>query len=254
MPAILIPRRHLFSTFALLVAASAGTSGDLFAAETSGVPKNSPFMPATSGATAVVSVSESIEFAGISSVGKRTDLIFHDKAAKKSRWVGVGETVEGISVVSFDPRRDEAVVKINGVQKTLALRKGSRTASGPAPAPVAVMPPAGGFAVATPPLPLPGAEPLVGTNPTPGQTTAAPAPAAPPVPPAVPAGPATPAQVAKQESDARMLVSDLLEIGMAQRKAYEEAHRRAAQGEAAPAATTPAPAQPGNAPATPTQP
>lgn len=257
MPDILIPRRRLIFTFALWVSATAGSIGELAAAETSGAPKNSPFMPATTGGAAVVSASETIEFAGISSVGKRTDLIFHDKAAKKSRWVGVGETVEGISVVSFDPRRDEAVVKINGVQKTLALRKGSRTASGPAPAPVAVMPAAAGFAVPTP-LPLPGAEPLQGTNSTnsaPGQMTAAPAPAAPPVAPAVPAGPVTPTQVAKQESDARMLVSDLLEIGMAQRKAYEEAHRRAAQGETAPAAaTTPAPGQSGNAPATPGQP
>ena len=36
-----------------------------------------------------------------------------------------------------------------------------------------------------------------------------------------------------------MLVSDLLEIGMAQRKAYEEAQRRAAAGEPPPQTTTP---------------
>ncbi len=254
MPDILIPRRRLFLTFALMASAIAGSIEASLAAETTGVPKHSPFMPATTGSAAVVAAAENIEFAGISSVGKRTDLIFHDKAAKKSRWVGVGETVGGISVVSFDARRDEAVVKIDGVQKTLTLRKGSRTAGGTAPAPVTVLPPAGGFAVATP-LPLPGAEPLDGTNAAAGQLTAAPAPAAPPVVPAVPAGPTTPAQVAKQESEARMLVSDLLEIGMAQRKAYEEAHRRAAQGETAPAAgTTPAPVPPGSAPGTPGQP
>ena len=40
--------------------------------------------------------------------------------------------------------------------------------------------------------------------------------------------PTTPAQEAiiKQETEARNLVSDLLEIGMAQRRAYEEAQRR----------------------------
>lgn len=227
----------------------------LSAAETPGAPKHSPFMPAASGGATVVSASETIEFAGISSMGKRTDLIFHDKAVKKSRWVGVGETVEGITVVSFDARRDEAVVKINGVQKTLALRKGSRTAGGPAPAPVAVLPPAAGFAMA-PGGPLPGAEPVnLGNNPAAGPVMAAPAPAAPPPVAPAPAGPVTPTQIAKQETEARMLVSDLLEIGMAQRKAYEEAHRRAAQGEAAPAAVaTPAPQQPGSAPATPGQP
>lgn len=248
MRAILIPRRRLLFISALLVSA-AGAVSLMAAAETSGAPKNSPFMPATSGGAAVVSASETIEFAGISSVGKRTHLIFHDKAAKKSRWVGVGETVEGISVVSFDPRRDEAVVKINGVQKTLALRKGSRTAGGPAPAPVAVLPPAAGFAV-PPGGPLPGAEPINGVNNAAGPAVAAPAPAAPPPMAAAPAGPTTPAQIAKQESEARMLVSDLLEIGMAQRKAYEEAHRKAAQGETTPAPdSAPAPQPPGNAPA-----
>ena len=40
--------------------------------------------------------------------------------------------------------------------------------------------------------------------------------------------PITPAQeiILKQETEARNLVSDLLEIGMAQRRAYEEAQRR----------------------------
>jgi hypothetical protein len=37
-----------------------------------------------------------------------------------------------------------------------------------------------------------------------------------------PEQPAKPLTIARQEEEARMLVSDLLEIGMAQRKAYEE--------------------------------
>ena len=41
-------------------------------------------------------------------------------------------------------------------------------------------------------------------------------------------------EVVKQERDARMLVSDLLEIGMAQRKAYEEAQKKAAATPAQP--------------------
>ena len=49
--------------------------------------------------------------------------------------------------------------------------------------------------------------------------------------------PVSPAEqaVAKQEAEARNLVSDLLEIGMAQRKAYEEAQRRQQQGDTPPA-------------------
>lgn len=216
--------------------------GSVHAAEPSGAPKKSPFMPSgAAAATPAAAANQAVEFAGVSSVGSRTDLIFHDKGAKKNRWVGVGETVEGISVVSYDSRREEAVVKINGEQKTLALRKGGRTVHAPATAPVATLPGAAGFSVSTH---LPGAEPFQAGQPiSMGSMSAAQAQAAPPVAP--PSGPATPQQISKQESDARMLVSDLLEIGMAQRKAYEEAHRRAAQGDVAgapgaPAATTPA--------------
>jgi hypothetical protein len=52
------------------------------------------------------------------------------------------------------------------------------------------------------------------------------------VPGAAIMGPSTPvsrAVQAEQEKEARMLVSDLLEIGIQQRKAYEEAQRRAAE-------------------------
>jgi hypothetical protein len=46
-----------------------------------------------------------------------------------------------------------------------------------------------------------------------------------------PAAPPTPAEIqTRQETEARMLVSDLLEIGMAQRRAYEEAQRKASEG------------------------
>jgi hypothetical protein len=71
--------------------------------------------------------------------------------------------------------------------------------------------------------------------------------AAAPVAAPKPEGPATPPSIAKQEEDARMLVSDLLEIGMAQRKEYEEKQKRAASGEQNAASTpppAPAPAQP----------
>ena len=130
----------------------------VYAAEPTGAPKKSPFMPSgAAAASPAAATNQAIEFAGVSSVGNRTDLIFHDKGAKKNRWVGVGETVEGISVMSYDSRREEAVVKINGEQKTLALRKGGRTVHAPATAPVATLPDAAGFAV---PAHLPGAEPF----------------------------------------------------------------------------------------------
>jgi hypothetical protein len=197
----------------------------------SGLAKETPFKLRGGPSTPTAAANETIEFAGVSSVGKRTDLIFYDKTAKKSHWIAQGETKEGISVLNYDDRRDEAVVKINGVQKTLALRK--------------VAPPAG-TARGVPSLPGGFNTPLPAALPAPVSAQL-------PVPTATvvsnnadPAtnqpAPGSPADVQKkQETEARMLVSDLLEIGMAQRRAYEEAQRKAAEGNTqtttAPAAT-----------------
>jgi hypothetical protein len=194
------------------------------------LPANSPFLPPNAPAAAANN-GEPLEFAGVSTVGKRTDLIIYDKAAKKSRWIPLGDTVAGITAVKYDSRAETAVIRANGVEKNLTLRKGT----GPINAPVPVnVPPA---VATTTPLP-----------PTSGQPVALPAApaAAAATPPGAPAAPATPETIAKQEAEARMLVSDLLEIGMAQRKAYEEAHRKAA--EANPADPTNATVPPVNPP------
>lgn len=185
--------------------------------------------------------AETIEFAGVSTLGDTTHLIFHDKAAKKNRWIKIGETVEGISVLKFDARLNEAVVKVNGVDKRLALRKGTGPVNSPAqiaplpPPPTFVQPLAQPVVNVTPARPISNPPSNAGTS----IATSAPTATAPANPPA----PATPESQARQETEARMLVSDLLEIGMAQRKAYEEAHRRAAEGKQAPANQTP-PANP----------
>jgi ABC-type phosphate transport system permease subunit len=49
----------------------------------------------------------------------------------------------------------------------------------------------------------------------------------------IPQPPPAPGSIAQQEVEARMLVSDLLEIGIQQRKAYEEAQKKADQERAA---------------------
>ncbi|HUR56410.1 MAG TPA: hypothetical protein VM029_01785 [Opitutaceae bacterium] len=190
--------------------------------------KDTPF--ASANAAAVEAPAEAIEFAGVvSKVGKKTDLIFFDKSVKKFRWVPLGETVDGITALNYDERLDQAVVKLNGVQKTLTLRKSANPANAPAPVaalqtgfntplPVALPPAAAMPApVAQQPAGFPAMNPATAPAPAPGTTPAA-----------------APDTQAKQETEARMLVSDLLEIGMAQRKAYEEAQRKA-QGGSAPA-------------------
>jgi hypothetical protein len=217
-------------------------AGAVFAAETgSALPKESPFV-LRGGSTAPVALAdETIEFAGVSSIGDKTDLIFYDKTSKKSHWISTGETKEGIAVMNYDDRREEVVVKVNGVQKTLALRKG-KGPTGTA-RPVTTLP--AGFNTPLPAplpapvsarLPLPAAqgasEPsaaMGAVNATSAQPAAAPA-----------AG--SPAEIqTRQETEARMLVSDLLEIGMAQRRAYEEAQRKAAGASEANAGGLPTP-------------
>jgi hypothetical protein len=198
-----------------------------------GLSKNSPFMPVASAAASQDTANERIEFAGISSVGNKTDLIFYDKTAKKSHWIAKGETKEGIEVLNFDEPREQAVVKVNGVEKTLSLRK--RAAAPVGPRAVTTLPAASGFStpfpVTNPTAAVQRFQPLPASNASSStaQTGAAGVAAAQAAQPAPPATPEAQAQV-KAETEARMLVSDLLEIGMAQRKAYEEAQRRAAEG------------------------
>lgn len=185
------------------------------------LPKDSPFRDRRQPTTAVAAASETLEFAGVNEMAKRRDIIFYDKAAKKSYWITEGDTKEGITVLKYDPRREQVVVKVNGTEKILQLRKSAPVnANG---AVVSVNP--AGFNVPPPAIA--------------NAMQAAPAPttviqATPPQPKAE--APATPEAQQKQETEARMLVSDLLEIGMAQRKAYEEAQRKAASGESTPAA------------------
>ena len=63
-----------------------------------------------------------------------TDFVIHDKSAKKSFWIGIGETKNGVALVSHDPRRDVLTVNANGIQKQLPLRKASTSSGSGAPA------------------------------------------------------------------------------------------------------------------------
>jgi hypothetical protein len=185
----------------LAVLASAVRAADL--------PKDSPFQQAGNATSAAA--ADPLEFAGVSTVGKKTMINLYDRQLKHGFWVEVGATTDGVTVVKYDSAHDQITVRRNGVEKMLPLRAASNVANGPA---VAI--------------------PVV-----------APAPSDPPAPAPVMTGNATTVDPvartrARQEEEARMLVSDLLEIGMAQRKAYEEAQRRNAAGQPAPAPGTPA--------------
>ncbi len=205
-------------------------------AEPAGLARESPFLPTGIPALAAGS-GEAYELAGISTMGRQTSVNIYDKIGKKGLWIAVGETASGITVSKYDSARELVVIRVAGTEKILALRKAASSTARPG-----TMPPppvAAGFNIPPPPTVVPVAlapAPLTAAG-------ASPAPAAPRPPPPVPGS------VAHQEQEARMLVSDLLEIGMAQRKAYEEAQKKATQsgGDSTPAdpnATATPPAAP----------
>jgi hypothetical protein len=163
--------------------------------------EESPFVQAGGRAGANKAGSAAaFELAGASVTAEGTQVCVFDAQAKRSRWIAVGATVDRIQVVSYDAQADRAVIRVDGVQQELSLRKATVTSLTPGP----------GW-----------------QNPTPSASGAmimpAPAMGAPPTP--TPKSP----KMLKEEEEARMLVSDLMDISIRQRKAYEEAQKKAAQ-------------------------
>lgn len=193
----MIPARHLAAAcMAALLVGAGGWAGAQPAS-----PISSPFLP-PGGAAANGAQSSSLayELTGTNTTSRGTQVCIFDAQAKRSHWISVGSAYDDIRVVSYDPANDLAVISVHGSVMSLGMRrafvsKQAGLATGPAIAPIA--PPS-----------------------VPRKT-------GPPVQPQAP-------EIAKQEREARMLVSDLLEIGMQQRKAYEEAQKKAQQAAAKP--------------------
>lgn len=145
--------------------------------------------------------AEVIQLSGITSIGSQSYACIADSARKSSRWLSVGGRWENIELISCDPGSNEAVVRVGGDLRKLSLRKAT-TAKSPRQGPAVVPPPQ--------------------VSPPPPRNEAAQQPPPPPE-----------NAVAKtneeKEREARMFVSDMLEISMKQRKAYEEARKKAEQ-------------------------
>ncbi len=170
--------------------------------------KDSPFLPRGTTATPAGAATDGYQLSGYVAQDKSGLLSVTRVSDKKSVWIPLGATVNDVTALSYDANLDQAVIRVGGRTLTISLRKS---------------------------VVIPGANitPPVASAPPPTTPAAAPAnPSLPPQPP--PPAPGTPAF---QEREARMLVTDLLEIGLEQRKAYEEAQRQAtAQGARAPRA------------------
>lgn len=134
----------------------------------------------------------------MTSFGRETLISILRQSDQRSLWIPLGRTMSEITAVSYDPAKDEAVIRVGGRTLTLPMRKGSVAA---------------GLDVPLPPVRTPPAATVNASS------------------PGGPSRPLTPTE--EKEMEARMLVSDLLEIGQQQRKAYEEAQRQAAAKAAA---------------------
>lgn len=165
-----------------LVAGLLALSGSGAAAQ---ILKESPFLP-PAGAPTAAPVQETLQLSGVIASGQSVLVNITDTATKLSLWIPVGNTVDGVEVLSFDAPTDTVTLRAKGEVKKLKLR--TPTIINAPVAPVAAPAALGGASVEPAPL----------------------------------------LTQAEQEREARMLVSDLLEIGLQQRKAYEEAQRKAA--------------------------
>ena len=201
------PRLGLVGLLRLPAMAALGILAPL-SAETALV-SNSPFSPAgTAGVVGAAASNEAYELAGTSIQGSSVSVCIYEKQAKRSQWIPVGGDMDGVHVVSYNAEADKVVVTISGARKELAMRKMVVDSAGPPqiakPVPVNN---ARNLQPADPSFYLP----VASSAPTPAPST--------------PTGPATAVQ---DQKEARMLVSDLLEIGVQQRKAFQDAKQKAA--------------------------
>ena len=154
---------------------------------------NSPFA-AQGRAAFAAGPAEAYELAGAATEGSQVTVCIYERQKKHSEWIAVGETSDGVRVVSYDAASDSAVVTIDGARKDLVMRQATVAALAPSYEPMAPVNSGGIVASQVP----------------------------------APSGPSTPQSLANDQREARMLVSDLLEIGVQQRKAYQDAKEKAA--------------------------
>ncbi|HVU24477.1 MAG TPA: hypothetical protein VHE13_10160 [Opitutus sp.] len=198
-------QRH--TGLASLVVALAFLAGHAATLRAQPLPADSPF-GAAAAAPDAKAPSSGFTLLGMSVVGQTTLLGISRDSDRHSFWIPLGGTTSEITAVSYDAKAEQAVIRVAGQPLRLSMRHG------------AVVP-------AAPESPVP---PPVAPAPAVSAATA----------PAEPAPPMTAQE--EKEMEARMLVTDLLEIGQQQRKAYAAAQAAAARQAAAQKAAAPAPA------------
>ncbi len=154
-------------------------------------PKQSPFDArkggaASAAATPAPPADAILEYSGKMKLGTTTMVCITTLADKRTRWIKVGESSDGIHVPAGQTPDNSVLVRHAGREVTLPFKQPSFDAS-------AIASTYQVSAYSEGPAPMAGVAPTVAlTN-------------------------------EEKATEARMLVSDLLEIGMIQRKAYQEA-------------------------------
>lgn len=197
----------LLASIATAIAVGAGVES---------LQERSPFLPPSAPkAGSQNDALSSIELTGIFSVNGKPRFSVRDSSTGRSIWIGLGETEEGLTIRSYDEAASSVVVEGRGGKRNVVIREARVTTAPSAPIPIQVAGPPGQPArmatiIPNPPPPSP---PPQGSQPQKASATAT-----------------APKTDAEKERDARLLVSDLLEISIQERKRYEENQRRVAKG------------------------
>ncbi|MBL4575818.1 MAG: hypothetical protein JKY51_06940 [Opitutaceae bacterium] len=144
------------------------------------VPKASPFVSQSAGKNeevAVVSAFNHLQISGITVLGEEILVSIYDRKQKKSYWMPVGSSKDGLEVLSYNAKNDSVTLKQGKKTAVLMLRIASVESGGKA-----------GVAVVQ-------TDKVMTLEEEYGR----------------------PLTIKEQETEARMLVSDLLEIGMEER-------------------------------------
>jgi hypothetical protein len=222
---------YLFLAAILAIALPVG-SGNLRA---QALTKDSPFIAPGSngGGPAAAGNMQMYALVGVIGGDRSTRIGILDLRTRKSVWIPIGQTIAGIEAISHNPSTDEVLVRINGSVQSLSLRMPNMSAAllqglpaagslgpGPFPPGASASAPFGTMPMGPGPFPpgTPGGGPL---QPSPVQASG------------------RPSNQADQEREARMMVSDLLDIGMQQRKAYQEAQKKSFHQPTQPTASNP---------------
>lgn len=162
-----------------------------------------------------------LQLSGVSSLGGQRMFNLVDSRNNKSFWVPMNGSANGFSVTAYDEQTVTVTVTRNGQARQVALRQVK----------IAAMPTAGSTpaSVQVPARP-PGSPPVAVVRTADGGEIV---------------NPKTPQEIAQAEMEARMMVSDLLEISMQERarqKALREAQKQQGGQPLGAAAPAPAPA------------